>query len=402
MKKSVMCAALTMAFGVSAAQAVTITGSTNTAGNNFTMVSASNGLTGGTNDVTFVWDGTYKNAVVTDGSSNASVSSPTAFSGGKWTAHHMNVYGPGTYTFYVGCVSGGVASLTYNPSCGAGATYVMTVPTGKVGAHMLFNWKTNTDIDVVLLWDMNKSWAQTGTVSAFNAGAGNTIDTVWGGVSIDTDMDPDTYSGTKMIDGPFVGQSANFNVLGMAATVPVYTVTAAGGVTIPSSSFLSASAAATIAAAHTVTPPTGITFNSGFAKYTLGNLVGGAGGKATVTIAFPETITGKDIYYFKESTGVYTKLSAGVLDNQYQLVNPTTISITVTDGGPLDDDGLAANNSITDPIGLGTPVVAAAEATLGVSGGGGGCTVDSSGKDISMLVALLASLGYVGWKRRRS
>lgn len=208
--------------------------------NNFTMVSASNGLTGGTNDVTFTWDGTYRTAVVTDGSYNATLSSPTAFSGKKWTAHHVNVYGPGTYTFYTGCASGGVASTTYNPSCGSGATYVLTVPSGQVGAHMLFNWSTSTDIDVVILWDMNKSWAQTGTTSAFQ-GTANTVDTVWNGVSIDTNIDPDDYSGTKMIDGPFVGQSANFNVNGITAGVNP-TLAASNPVTPANGSTVSASA----------------------------------------------------------------------------------------------------------------------------------------------------------------
>jgi hypothetical protein len=224
MKKTMLGAALAMAFGAGAAQAA-YTPVVTTTGNNFTMVSAANGLTGGTNDVTFTWDKTLRTSVVTDGSYNATLASPTAFSGKKWTAHHVNLYGQGSYTFYTGCASGGIASTTYNPACGTGATYNLTVGKGQIGAHMLFNWSTSTDIDVVVLWDNKKSWAGTGTTSAFctgNAGTancatgtGNNINKVWDGVSVDTNMDGDNYSGTQMIDGPFVGQSANFNVQGV-------------------------------------------------------------------------------------------------------------------------------------------------------------------------------------------
>lgn len=223
MKKTVLGAAVAMAFVAGAAQAA-YTPVVTTTNNNFTMVGATNGNTGGTNDVTFTWDGTYRTAVSQElgGLNNATLSSPTAFSGKKWTAHHVNVYSAGTYTFYTGCASGGVASTTYNPSCGTGGAYTMTVGNGQVGAHMLFNWSTSADIDVVVLWDMNKSWAMTGTTSPFNTTtnvAGNTVNTVWGGVSIDTNMDADNYAGTQMIDGPFSGQSANFNINGIHAPI---------------------------------------------------------------------------------------------------------------------------------------------------------------------------------------
>lgn len=219
MKKTVLSTAVVLAFSVGSAHAV-YTPVVTTTGNNFTMVSAANGLTGGTNDVTFTWDGTFRTAVATDGLFNATLSSPSNFSGAKWTAHHVNIYGAGTYTFNTGCASGGVASTTYNPACGAGTSYNLTVGAGQVGAHMLFNWKTNPDIDVVVLWDLKKSWAGTGTTSAFAAGGANTINTIWDGVSIDTNMDADTFSGTKMIDGPFANQSANFNVNGVDVPVP--------------------------------------------------------------------------------------------------------------------------------------------------------------------------------------
>jgi hypothetical protein len=227
MKKTVLGAALAMSFGVGAAQAA-YTPIVTTINNNFTMVGATNGNTGGTNDVTFSWDGTYRTAVSQElgGLNNATLSSPTAFSGKKWTAHHVNVYGAGTYTFNAGCASGGVTSTTYNPTCGTGPNQTLTVGAGQVGAHMLFNWSTTVDIDVIVLWKMNDSWAGTGTTSPFNLNtpnlAGNSASTVWSGVSIDADGD--TFSGAKMVDGPFAGQSANFSVNGIVAqpaTIPV-------------------------------------------------------------------------------------------------------------------------------------------------------------------------------------
>ena len=210
--KTIAGAVLVMAFSAGAAQAA-YTPTITTTGNNFTMLDPGNGITGGTNDVTFTWDGSYRTAVVRDNSINATITSPTPFFGSPWYAHNVNIYAPGSYTFNAGCPSG-------DAGCGVGPSYNMTVGIGQVGAHMLFNWSVNQNIDVVILWDMKKPWADAGPTSPFVSGGGNTGLTVWDGVSIDTDMDIDTIHGTKMIDGPFTGFSANFNVNGIKP-VPV-------------------------------------------------------------------------------------------------------------------------------------------------------------------------------------
>lgn len=216
MKQIAIGIAITMALGTSAAQAA-YTPVVTTTGNNFTANTAGDSLVGGANDLTFTWDGSFRTSVVTDGSYNATLSSSTKFMGVSWTTHNLNIYAPGTYTFYSSCPTG-------NPSCGAGAAYNMTVGAGQVGAHMLFDWRSTTNSDIVILWGMNKSWAQTGTTSAFSLGGsnpnGNTMNTVWNGVSIDTNMDTDNYSGTPMLDGPFMGLSFNFSVNGIHA-VPI-------------------------------------------------------------------------------------------------------------------------------------------------------------------------------------
>jgi len=205
-KTSAICAAVLLALGItSSAEAAWYTST----GNNLTVLGGTGGIIGGTNDVTFGWDGTLRTAVVTDGSSNASLSSPTLYYSKAWTVHHMNIYAPGSYVFYTGCSAG-------DPSCGVGSQYNLTVPTGYLGAHMLWDWSITHN---------------TGAADPFCAGAAGTAGcnttltandryTVWSMVSVDTPFDTDTYHGTKMIDGPTVGLSWNFNVMTSAVPVP--------------------------------------------------------------------------------------------------------------------------------------------------------------------------------------
>lgn len=225
-KLSVMALAL---LAVAGGPAYALTGlPTTSTGNNFSMLDSAGGGYGGTNDVTFKWDGTYarSTAQAATGVRNAAVSSPTAFSTYTWVAHHMTVYAPGTYTIYTGCPSTSSADATYNPGCGTGTPFTLTVPAGYVGAHMLFNWNVDTNIDVVNLWRMNASWASTGAgpntflTTGINPNS-NDLNTVWSGVSIDTDAGYglDGYNGVAMKDGPFLGFNANFNVMGITPYV---------------------------------------------------------------------------------------------------------------------------------------------------------------------------------------
>lgn len=224
MKKTVMAAAILMAMGSGVASAA-YTPVVTTTGNNFTMLTATGGNQGGTNDVTFTWDGTLKTA--SNGVANATLSSPTAFAGNVWTAKNVEIFGAGTYSFTTNCLANATAA-----QCAPLPTSVtLTVGAGQVGAHMLFDWSTSANIDVIVLWKMNDSWFNvagtylSGTTvvkNAFNLGTpnpnSNTKNTVWNGVSIDTNQDADNWNGTKMIDGPFIGSSANFNLMGVQAT----------------------------------------------------------------------------------------------------------------------------------------------------------------------------------------
>ncbi len=177
----------------------------NSGNNNFTMIDPNNGLVGGTNDVHFTWDRTTKTAVAVSGQvSNATISSPCPFFGSTWTAHDVAVYGPGTYTVYAGCSAG-------SPGCGIGTPITFTVGQGELGGHMLFNWTTNKDIDVVDIWTphaaFGKSPMQTG---AGGCGVGDPAK-VWDLMS--KDWDGDGVNGKGMVDGPFKNFNANFNLM---------------------------------------------------------------------------------------------------------------------------------------------------------------------------------------------
>lgn len=81
------------------------------------------------------------------------------------------------------------------------------------------------------------------------------------------------------------------------------------------------------------------TFPHGVVSFTV--TVSSPGDSVTMTITFPET-TGVN-QAVKENTGVYTPIAGAT-------VTTTSISYTLTDGGALDQDGLA-NGVIVDPVG---------------------------------------------------
>ncbi|MCK9420500.1 MAG: hypothetical protein M0R70_14105, partial [Nitrospirae bacterium] len=198
-------ATVLLCIGIGMSQALAAVSSIN---NNFTMMDGTLGdpPTGGTNDVVFTWDGTQMTSVAAAGQvSNATLSSVTPFYGVPWAAHDVAIYGPGTYTVYADCPAG-------SPGCGAGAPISFTVASGQLGAHMLFDWGGSNDIDVVDIWSPNAVFGPSpmftgpdGTTAPFGNPA-----TVWSYMS--QDWDGDGINGYGMVDGPFLGFNANFNV----------------------------------------------------------------------------------------------------------------------------------------------------------------------------------------------
>jgi hypothetical protein len=215
----VIFASLFLCVGMGATQALADV-AVDSSNNNFTMIDPSGGLTGGTNDVTFTWDGTLKTSVAASGQvPNASILSagPCPFFGVTWSAHDVAVYGPGTYTVYSDCPSG-------SPGCGTGSPVTFTVAAGELGVHMLFNYGPSTNIDVVDVWTRNAVFAPsplwTGACAASNYSITNSAGTtytapaaniVWDLMS--KDWNGDGFNGGGMVDGPFVGFNANFNMM---------------------------------------------------------------------------------------------------------------------------------------------------------------------------------------------
>jgi hypothetical protein len=182
---------------------------------------------GGTNNVKFTWDGTLFNSssdytgITSVG--NASIASTTTFFGALWTAHHVQLFAPGSYTFDT-AIAGG------NPESGILA---MTVGTSQLGMHMLFDWNGNFNIDVVVVADSgvafgagigllaNPGCASTAPASSlvnclYDGGGYGTAgvpvaSNPWMLVSVDQ-AGGDGIPGTPMAaGGPFQFFNANFN-----------------------------------------------------------------------------------------------------------------------------------------------------------------------------------------------
>jgi len=207
-------------------------------GSNFSMLDAAGRVFGGTNDIAYDFgngpnnghDPALLNTLVsgTPGANgtlgiatNTMASTlPHPFFGAVWTAHHIRLFGPGTYSINTECsttdLENGACTLNANPA----KNLTMTVGAGKIGAHMLFDWNGNLNIDVVNVWSQNAAWTDpdvgdknnlwTGTRWLGPSGYTVNPPTLWSYVS--TDSDGDGENGVKMIDGPFQKFSANFNL----------------------------------------------------------------------------------------------------------------------------------------------------------------------------------------------
>ncbi len=187
-------------------------GGLNSTGNNFTMLDKTGGVTGGTNDVIMDWDqqtNTSTSDPVTPATAHMHLSSVTAFFGYTWTAHHIRVFGPGTYTINVDCTTAQLEAGTCAANQDPSKNYTFTVGANQYAAHMLFDWNTTKNIDVVDIWDKSAKFTPSKLFTG-EAGCANAAQT-WDYMS--GDWDNDAQNGGKMIDGPFIGFSANFNLM---------------------------------------------------------------------------------------------------------------------------------------------------------------------------------------------
>ncbi len=174
--------------------------------NNFTMLGADNSITGGTNDVLFTWTGTTFDAssdyTGPASTANVTASSSAPFFGHAWTAHDIQVFAPGTYTF--------------DPTLGGGAaetgTLTMTVGANQLGAHMLFDWNGNNNIDVAVVWNKDSTFPAPSFTGGYDSDD-NTTSTVF--MLSSMDADGDGIKGIPMpAGGPFQYFNANFSFKG--------------------------------------------------------------------------------------------------------------------------------------------------------------------------------------------
>ncbi len=236
----------------------------------------------------------------------ASLASPQLFFGFNWTAKNITTYGPGTYTFNFSDASG-----TY--------TYTFTVGTGQVGATMLFDWSTSSNIGVVNIYDLTPG---SGTLTYTS-----------------TDWDGDGILGGKMINGPFAGFSANFN---MTETLPITVtlITKQGG----------NQTSTLLTSGGNVTVDTGLSDPSYTYDWT--TLTDSAvtavaiGGTTNSTLVFdPSTLSGK------YSVGVKVDVGGTPVDATTTLnISPITLGSGDSDGDGVADNVEGAGDSDGDGI----------------------------------------------------
>jgi hypothetical protein len=228
-------------------------------GSNFTMINpVGETFPEGTNDIVYtivdVDVAANLNDDVSDTNINMTLASarPQPFFGYTWVAHHVRVFGPGTYTFDTTCtvteIEAGISACNHplqTPPQGWNQFLTMTVLPGQIGAHMLFDWgqndpnspcgKANCNIDVVNVWDRNAVW-KTNPLNldppppakvnklfddeTWAGPAGLTVNPAATWAFVSTDPDGDGINGVKMVDGAFIGYGANFNLGANSSCLP--------------------------------------------------------------------------------------------------------------------------------------------------------------------------------------
>jgi hypothetical protein len=206
-KTTLLSIALIAALGLGAGSAQAVS----TTGNNLTMLDPAGNTLGGTNDVAMTWDqqlNTSTSDPVTPATEHMTLSSGYPFFGYNWTAHHIRVFGPGTYNINVDCASAQLEAGTCAANANPARNYTFTVGVNQIGAHMLFDWNTIVNADIVDIWNQNAVFGPSPMYIGTNGF--NPSSTVWGLMS--TDWDGDGINGGKFIDGQLTGFSANFNL----------------------------------------------------------------------------------------------------------------------------------------------------------------------------------------------
>jgi hypothetical protein len=297
-------------------------------GSTFVMLDPAASFVGGADDVFFSWDGSLYTDPVTQTAPNMFMGSaaPQPFFGFPWDAHDIRAFGPGDYV--IPTSRGNSLNLHIEPN--------------QIGAHMLFDWNENNDIDVVLTWGIN---------GVFVGSSGATDDLGSKGQSFGLaviDADGDGISGTPMADGPFTGFNANFNIkLTPLFALPDATATAAQGDYDPVVVISTAGGIVTIAAS--VNPDVNGVFTYGTDGFNydwsmtdaalLAAEVGGPSNTAIFQFNPASLTTGP------------VKAVVKVIDNATGLTSTIPVNLQVTTGptdGDFDADGVPDSQDTND------------------------------------------------------
>jgi hypothetical protein len=199
---------------------------------NFTVLGPTGDMYMGANDVVFNWDGTVFTATSDytgpGSASNATLSSATPFFSYSWTAHDVQIFGPGTYAFDT-TLGGGTES----------GTLAMNIGSGQIGMHLLWDWNGNVNMDIALVLNKNAVFGSGKTFFANPADCGTPgnplpgANCLWDGAGFgpagapsvnqtwmyaSTDANGDGIPGIPTaVGGPTAGTNYNFNF----APVPV-------------------------------------------------------------------------------------------------------------------------------------------------------------------------------------
>jgi hypothetical protein len=144
--------------------------------------------------------------------------------------------------------------------------------------------------------------------------------------------------------------------------------------------------------------PSGYEFPDGLVSYQVIEVAPGS--TVTVKVTFPSGIPA--------GSKVYKVGPAGYQEVVNPVIHGATVTLTLTDGGTGDSDGLA-NGVIVDPVGVAAPAASGTGSIdLSSASGGGGCSValrTGSGGSAIDGTLILAGLGMAVWgiriRRRR-
>ncbi len=280
-KRTALSAALCLALGIA-----TTTAQASWTGT-FTMYDGAGGYVDNATDVT--------------GVEKVSLASTTTFFGALWTAHNLTTYGPGTYT--IDTIEAG--------------NYVFTVGAGQIAGHMLFDWSTTANIDVINMWNV--------TTNADGS-------TQYESIDFDCGAGTDGIRGCGMIDGAFIGFNANFDMNAFTAFPVVYSSSQGGNPLV-----LVTIAGGNVTIRTNKTAADGYNFNWGASN---GTLTGAAvGGTVSETFVFAAGgLTNSTAYTLSVTI---TKGADTVTATSSVTVEPAAALSGVTD---TDGDGLVDND----------------------------------------------------------